>query len=365
MSNKNSNKNPPYIDIICYLNNLPYTITLDKNATISQVINALFSSFSLEKNLYNVSFNDKTLKLTDNRVLKNIIGKNSSPTFIIYQKSKIQKIAKELLDSPQQHAKSQRTNVLIYNALSKEDIENILSNFNNSNKLNANNKGIIATYNENFIKIAFNNKKFANGFESYLKYIKIMNPIYKDMTFKIDNVRSSLSPFFTNKLQNSETINSNFRTSPHTVSKGSLNNSKILYNENNVNNSYINNNINNKNKNYDNNYYFQNNNNLYNYSNRNDERKNNRYINNYFSHQEYVRNSSPYITEHEKNIMEERNNKKKFLNKNGFITSVGNYSMKPKYIENYVQQTPSEFPLNHKFRDIDKEKWITPKGFIN
>lgn len=363
MSNKT-----PYIDIICYLNNLPYTITLDKNASISQVINALFSSFSLEKNLYNISYNDKTLKNTDNRILKNLIGKNSSPTFIIYQKSKIQKIAKELLDLPQQRIKSQRTNVLIYNAISKEDIENILSNFNNSNKLNANNKGVIATYNDNFIKIAFNNKKFANGFESYLKYIKIMNPIYKDMSFKIDNVRSSLSPFFKNKLQNSETINTNFRTSPYTMSKGSTNNSKIFSNENYVNNSYINNNINMKNNIYDNdnNYYYKNNNinNFNNYSNRNDDVKNKRYINNYFSHQEFVRNSSPYVTEHEKKVLEEKNNKKKFLNKKGFITSVGNYSMKPKYIENYVQQTPSEFPLNHKFREEDKEKWMTPKGFI-
>jgi DNA-binding protein len=85
---------------------------------------------------------------------------------------------------------------------------------------------------------------------------------------------------------------------------------------------------------------------------------------NFFSHQEFVRNSSPYVTEHEKKVLEEKNNKKKFLNKNGFITSVGNYSMKPHYIENYVQQTPSEFPLNHKFREEDKEKWMTPKGFI-
>ena len=362
-----SNKNHPYIDIICYLNNLPYTITLDKNASVSQVINALFSSFSLEKNLYNISYNDKTLKTNDNRILKNLIGKNSQPTFIIYQKSKIQKIAKELSDLPQQRTKSQRTNVIIYNAISKEDIENILSNFNNSNKLSANNRGIIATYNDNFIKIAFNNKKNANGFESYLKYIKIMNPIYKDMSFKIDNVRSSLSPFFKNKMQNSETINTNFRTSPYTMSKGSTNNSKIYSNEINVNNSYINSNIYMKNGNVydnDNNYYYKNNNNFNNYSNRNDNIKNNRYINNYFSHQEFVRNSSPYVTEHEKKVLEEKNSKKKFLNKNGFITSVGNYSMKPHYIENYVQQTPSEFPLNHKFREEDKEKWMTPKGFI-
>ena len=353
MSNKT-----PYIDIICYLNNLPYTITLDKNASVSQVINALFSSFSLEKNLYNISYNDKTLKTTDNRILKNLIGKNSSPTFIISQKSKIQKIAKELLDMPQQRIKSQRTNVLIYNAISKENVENILSNFNNSNKLSSNNKGIIATNNDNFIKIAFNNKKYANGFESYLKYIKIMNPIYKNMSFKIDNVRSSLSPFFKNNLQHSETINTNFRSSPYTMSKGSTNNSKIYSNENYVNNSYINNNY------MKNNIYGNNNNNFNNFSNRNDDIHNKRYINKYFSHQEFVRNSSPYITEHEKKVLEEKNKKKNFLNKKGFITSVGNYSMKPKYIENYVQQTPSEFPLNHKFREENKEKWMTPKGFI-
>jgi hypothetical protein len=27
--------------------------------------------------------------------------------------------------------------------------------------------------------------------------------------------------------------------------------------------------------------------------------------------------------------------------------------------------TPSENPLNHKFREEKKEKWITKKGFIN
>jgi hypothetical protein len=27
--------------------------------------------------------------------------------------------------------------------------------------------------------------------------------------------------------------------------------------------------------------------------------------------------------------------------------------------------TPSENPLNHKFRSENKEKWMTKKGFIN
>lgn len=39
--------------------------------------------------------------------------------------------------------------------------------------------------------------------------------------------------------------------------------------------------------------------------------------------------------------------------------------MKPNYIGNYVQMTPSESPLNFKFRVDNKNKWLTKKGFIN
>ena len=94
-------------------------------------------------------------------------------------------------------------------------------------------------------------------------------------------------------------------------------------------------------------------------------KNNQKLMNDFYSQQYYIRNSSPYISEEEQRILNEKENKKHFLNQKDFILSVGHYSIKPNYIENYVQMTPSENPLNHKFREEKKEKWITKKGFIN
>ena len=50
-------------------------------------------------------------------------------------------------------------------------------------------------------------------------------------------------------------------------------------------------------------------------------------ITNYYKNQEYIRTSSPYITEEEKRRKEEKENKAKFLNKKGFYCCVGKYSI--------------------------------------
>ena len=86
-------------------------------------------------------------------------------------------------------------------------------------------------------------------------------------------------------------------------------------------------------------------------------------ITNFYSNQEYIRNASPYISEEEKRLQEYIQDKKNWIDKKGFVSSVGHYSFHPNYIKNYVQLTPSESPLNHKFRDVQKSKWITEKGF--
>lgn len=36
----------------------------------------------------------------------------------------------------------------------------------------------------------------------------------------------------------------------------------------------------------------------------------------------------------------------------------GGKATKPSYIPNYVNLDPSEPPSNHKFREVDKKKWI-------
>ena len=72
----------------------------------------------------------------------------------------------------------------------------------------------------------------------------------------------------------------------------------------------------------------------------------------------------PYMSEEEKYSREKFLDKKNWINKSGFIVSVGKYTMKSNnFIPNYVHATPSEPPLNHKFREIDKNKWINKSGF--
>lgn len=87
------------------------------------------------------------------------------------------------------------------------------------------------------------------------------------------------------------------------------------------------------------------------------------YLNRYYSAQKFIRNGSPYLSEEERRRRDERFDKKKWISKKGFQCSVGNYSM-DREIKNYVNETPSESPLIHKFREINKHLWISRKGFI-
>lgn len=73
----------------------------------------------------------------------------------------------------------------------------------------------------------------------------------------------------------------------------------------------------------------------------------------------------PYMNEDEKYYREKFLDKKNWINKKGFIVSVGKYKMKKsRFIPNYVNATPSEPPLNYKYREVDKSKWINKSGFI-
>jgi len=71
----------------------------------------------------------------------------------------------------------------------------------------------------------------------------------------------------------------------------------------------------------------------------------------------------PFMNPDEKYYKDLYNDKKNWISKKNFILSVGKYKMKENFIPNYVQKTPSEFPLNHKFRETDKSKWLIKSGF--
>ena len=73
----------------------------------------------------------------------------------------------------------------------------------------------------------------------------------------------------------------------------------------------------------------------------------------------------PFLNPDERYYREKLLDKKKWLDKKGFMVSVGNYKMggNSHFIPNYVTATPSKSPLCHNFRDIQKDKWVNKKGF--
>ena len=86
----------------------------------------------------------------------------------------------------------------------------------------------------------------------------------------------------------------------------------------------------------------------------------------FFKNQSFVNkynNRYKYRTFEENKRLENYNDKKNWIDKHGFISCVGNYSKKYKIIKNNVGMTPSLPPLLYNYRKIDKNKWLTAKGF--
>ena len=242
--------------------------------------------------------------------------------------------------------------VIINEIPSINDIEIILNDFNLKNQNsststlnleNNNNSGILTRINNNSIKITFQNELLLNEFINYITYIKYENPYYRNI--KIVKDKSIL----TNRQRqlSHKNVHSNYRLAHNLYS----NYNQLTKKQININDVIK--------------------------AVKQNELQNGEYhglslktdgedeiIKDYYKQQMFLRNSSPYITEDEKRILEEKESKKKDFNKKQrFITSVGKYSMKPNYIPNYVGMTPSENPKTHSFRDVDKTKWITIKGF--
>jgi hypothetical protein len=71
----------------------------------------------------------------------------------------------------------------------------------------------------------------------------------------------------------------------------------------------------------------------------------------------------PYMNNEEKYQREKYLDKKNWLNKQGFIIYSKDKS-KDNFIPNYVMATPSKSPLLFNFRNVSKNKWINPKGFL-
>ena len=236
---------------------------------------------------------------------------------------------------------------------SVKEVEKILEDFNINNIHNKNKKGAIINLGNNTLKVVFNNEAYLNEFINYISFIKYENPHYKSITIKKDVsnlklkkkgmsnlVLPNLEGNFDNKYNYSN--NNNLSKSVSKPAKLKLNIKiddvikALKHNELNK-DTYHGLSL-----------------------NRDGEDE---IITDYYQQQSFLRNSSPYITEHEKHVLEEKENKKHFFKNKEFFTSVGKYSMKQNFIPNYVGLTPGENPKNHEFREVDKKKWINKKGF--
>ncbi len=234
---------------------------------------------------------------------------------------------------------------------SVKDIQNILFDFNNNHKINNNNfensDGVITVIGNKTVKVDFQNESNLNDFISYISFIKYENNYYKNIIIQKDN------SFIRNNIRNLSYSNNNVRKEIHKFNRRyNYGNSSKLLSENNININDVIRAL--KKKELNNDCYHG----LSLSRDGEDE-----IITDYYRQQNYLRNSSPYISENEKRILEEKENKKHFFKHKNFVTSVGKYSMKTNLIPNYVSMTPSENPKYHEFRNVDKNKWITNKGF--
>ena len=331
-----SNPNQKISDIIDNNPNSAFKILPKKTKTINlryqtidQVDNSKNNNNIISRNKYNpLSFSSKSVRNN----LK-LLTKNENKIF----KEKINK------DS---------IGAIITKYPSVKEVEKILEDFNMNNMHFPNKRGVMINLGNDSLRVDFNNEAYLNEFISYVSFIKYENPHFKNLTIKKDvsnmklNKKGISNKLLPNIIQNFDKkydyMNNNLSKSVAKPSKMKL---KIKIND--VIQALKHNELNKD---------------TY-HGLTLDLKGEDEIITDYYQQQSFLRNSSPYITEHEKQILEEKENKKHFFKQKNFVTSVGKYSMKPNFIPNYVGLTPGENPKNHEFREVDKNKWMNKKGF--
>ena len=77
-----------------------------------------------------------------------------------------------------------------------------------------------------------------------------------------------------------------------------------------------------------------------------------------------IQMNSPYITEKERNDIIEKEKKELLINKPRFYSYFDNATNNTHPTENYIDDPPKFSPSEFKFRDDDKDKWITKEDFL-
>ena len=239
--------------------------------------------------------------------------------------------------------------VIISQIPSVNDIKDIINNFNN-NQNNINNKGVLSILGDNSVRVDFQDEKILNEFISYITFMKYQNNYFKNIIIQKDT--SIIRKKIRNLSHSNKNVSNLLHHFNHKYNYNSINtprnDHKVDIRINDVIKALKQNELNHD---------------CYHGLSLNRDGED-EIVTDYYKQQDFIRNSSPYINENEIRILEEKENKKLFFDKHkNFVTSVGKYSMKPNFIPNYVGMTPSENPKTHVFRDVDKKKWITNKGF--
>lgn len=375
-------------------NNYQFIAELTKPLNI--FYNELCSYFKINPNNFTLLYNNKLILISNNgnKQLYSIINNNSNPLFkIVSKKNKTPmklnlnpkvKSSNEFISITSRRKTPQKANFLtismkenqinfknkknkLYNNYSVtisqipsvQDIESILNNYNNKHSINSyntkkqnfgNNNGVMTILRDDSVQIDFKDEATLNEFVSYISFIKYENKYFKNIIIQKDislikrngkNLSYSMKNISKNEIHKINNRHNNSRSSD-----------KIMFSENNIN---INDVIKAIKK-------HELNNDCYHGLSLNRDGED-EIITDYYRQQNYLRNSSPYISENEKRILEEKENRKHFFKNKNFVVSVGKYSMKPNFIPNYVGMTPSENPKTHEFRNVNKKKWLTNKGF--
>ena len=398
----NQNSESKIITINFKENNYKFNTELAKylNVFYNEVCNYL----KIEPNKFELHCGDKIISLNSNNniTLANLIETNEEPYFRIIPKNKKTKSSVKLnlryngsntntekkslttrkktlnfltlSSNNKPHTINKRYNnnsinnnnmtvgAIISNIPSIQDIEKILDKFQNTQNNNNNDldiktnndfikkRGVLTALGNDSVRVDFKDEIILNEFISYVSFLKYENNYYKRMIIQKDN--SNLK----NNLRNLSYSHKNIRSYLQNLKpKYDYNNENTLQNGSNNARIKINDVIKALKQNELNHDCY------HGLSLKRDGED--EIVTDYYRQQSFLRNSSPYISENEKRILEEKENKKLFYRHKNFVTSVGKYSMKPNFIPNYVGMTPSENPNNHEFRKVDKNKWITNKGF--
>jgi len=384
--------NEPAIQIIVNYKENNYQFITELSKTLNAFYNELCSYFQINPNNFNLVCNNKPIIISNNgnKQLLSIINNNTNPLFkIVTKKNKTPmklnlnpkiKSSNEFISITSRRKTPQKPNFLtismkenqinyknkknklydnysvtISQIPSVQDIENILNDFNNKylidsyNYKKKNNNGIMSILRDDSVQIDFKDEITLNEFVSYISFVKYENKYFKNIIIQKD-----ISLIKKNGKNLSYSMKNISKNEIHKINRqnNSRSSDKIMFSENNIN---INDVIRAIKK-------HELNNDCYHglCLNRDGEDE---IITDYYRQQNYLRNSSPYISENEKRILEEKENRKHFFKNKNFVVSVGKYSMKPNFIPNYVGMTPSENPKTHKFRMVNKNKWLTNKGF--